>query len=203
MQERIRSVCVQPALRAFLGTLPVTNRIDEAFAPVPFPVYALAVLSNAAAVGGLLAANGVGAVIGTLPDIPASLPVQRGRFLVSVGCFGTAALSRFVMAGLPDLRMAMAITFVFGFASGSLNPIISTAVRDGTPEYLRGRVFGVFSATAFAAAPSGILIAGWLVGVMGLRWTFLAYGALYVGTVVFAGNSRALRDLLSRAPSVP
>jgi len=152
---------------------------------------------------GCLLQNGAGAVIGTLLYIPASLRVRQSRFPVFVGCFGTVALSRFVMAGLPDLWLAMTITFVFGLASGPLNPVISTAVQDATPEYLRGRVFGAFSATAFAAAPLGILIAGWLVGVMGLRWTFLAYGALYVATVVVASRSRALRASLSRVPSVP
>ncbi len=87
-------------------------------------------------------------------------------------------------------------------AGGPLNLIIRTAVQDASAEYLRGRVFGAFSATAFAIAPLGILIAGWRVAVMGLRWTFLAYGALWVRTIVIVGRSRALRASLSRVPSV-
>lgn len=203
MEEGVRFVFGQPTLRALLVILSITNLIDEAFAPVLFPVFALAVLRNPAAVGWLLAANGVGAVIGTLLYIPANAHVQRIRFLVFFGSFGAVALCRLAMVALPDLWLAQAITFVFGFASGPLNPIINTTLQDATPERLRGRVFGAFNATAYGAAPVGIMIAGWLVSVLGLRWTFLAFGTLYVATIAIAGRSRTLRAALSLVPAVP
>ena len=201
MEAGVRFVFGQPVLRALLGTLSMTNLVDEAFAPVLFPVFALAVLGNSADVGWLLAANGVGAVIGTVLYIPAGRRVQHIRWLVFFGCFGVVAVCRFAMAGLPALWLAAAITFIFGVASGPLNPIINTLLQDATPEHLRGRVFGAFSATAYGAAPVGIMIAGWLVGVLGLRWIFLAYGALYIGTIVIAGRSRTLRASLSHVPT--
>jgi MFS family permease len=200
MREGISYIRAKPALRVMLGTLSVTNLIDEAFAPVLFPVYALAVLNDAASLGWLLGANGVGAVIGALLFLPASLRDRHSRFRTFVGCFGVLALSRFVMVGLPGLWLATAITFVFGLASGPVNPIISTAMQEATPEYIRGRVFGAFSAAAYCAAPLGILIAGWLVGLIGLRETFLAYGTLYICTVAIAGRSGALRTSLDGIP---
>jgi MFS family permease len=193
MREGISYIRAKPALRVMLGTLSITNLIDEAFAPVLFPVHALAVLNDAASLGWLLGANGVGAVIGTLLYLPASIRGRWSRFRIFVGCFGVLALSRFVMAGLPNLWLATAITFVFGLASGSVNPTISTAMREATPEYIRRRVFGAFSAAAYGAAALGILVAGWLVGLIGLRETCLAYRTLYVCTVAIASRNGALK----------
>jgi len=201
IEEGVRFVFGQPTLRAFLVILSMTNLIDEAFAPVLFPVFALAVLRKPAAVGWLLAANGVGAVIGTLLYMPASARVHGIRFLVFFGCFGVVALCRLTMVALPDLWLALAMTLVFGFASGPLNPIINTTLQDATPERLRGRVFGAVNATAYGAAPVGIMLAGWLVGVLGLRWTFLTFGTLYFGTIATAGRSSTLRAALSHGPA--
>jgi MFS family permease len=198
MREGLGFIRIERAVLVMLGTLSMTNLIDEAFAPVLFPIYAITVLGDAATVGWLLAANGVGAVIGTLLYIPVGVRVRKSRFLFFVACFAVVALSRFAMTGLPNLWFATAITFVFGLASGPLNPIISTAMQEATPEYLRGRVFGAFSATAYSAAPLGILIAGWLVVVIGLRATFAVYGVMYVCTVAIAAGSSALRAWLDQ-----
>ena len=198
MREGLRFICTERAVLVMLGLLSMTNLIDEAFAPVLLPVYALTVVGDAATVGWLLAANGVGAVAGTLLYIPARLRLGQSRFLIFVICFAIVALSRFAMTGLPNRWFATTITFVFGLASGPLNPIISTAMQEATPKYLRGRVFGAFSATAYSAAPLGILIAGWLVGVIGLRETFAVYGVMYVCAVTIAASSRALRASLDQ-----
>jgi len=96
----------------------------------------------------------------TLFYISASARVQWIRIRVFFGCFGVVAFCRLAMVALPDLWLALAMTFDFGFASGPLNPIINTALQDATPEPLRGRVFGAFNATAYGAVPVGIVIAG-------------------------------------------
>jgi MFS family permease len=204
LREGGRFILRTPLLIAILSVVVVTNFVDDAFTPVLLPVYSRQVLQDSGMVGWLLAANGVGAVTGALVYGPASRRLLANRYTTFVGCFGLVAFARVVMVGLPGLWTVLLLSFLIGVASGPLNPLITTLVQRVTPAELLGRVFGAVMATAFAAAPLGILLSGWLVQTAGLRWALGSFAALYVLLIVYAVTNRPLRGLSeTSAPGDP
>jgi len=63
------------------------------------------------------------------------------------------------------------------------------------PPALRGRVFGLLAAVAWAAIPLGLLASGALLERLGLRATVLLLGGAYLATVATMAVLPALRDL--------
>ncbi|MDQ3658001.1 MAG: MFS transporter [Chloroflexota bacterium] len=56
-----------------------------------------------------------------------------------------------------------------GLFSGPVNPLLVNVRMERIPKELRGRVFATFSGLAGAATPLGMVIAGWLLEVSGVR----------------------------------
>ncbi len=150
-----------------LGLILAMNFIDEAYIPVLLPVYSRDILSD---------------------------PRLAGWLLGAIVCLAALAVTRAGRAGLPNLTGACCMLLAFGRASGPLNPIINTLVQEVTPAALRGRVFGLIGATAYAAAPLGILAASSVVSVWGLHTGLMAFGALYMLVFIAAWHSRSLNE---------
>jgi MFS family permease len=195
LREGLAFVIATPTLGAILAVVVVTNFIDDAFAPVLFPVYATEVAGDPRALGWLLAAGGVGAVIGTFGYAPASRGLLSRRYATFVGCFAIVAIMRATMVLLPDVAVMAVLAFVIGLAAGPLNPLLATVMQEQVPEELRGRVFGLTSAVVFASVPLGVLAAGWSVEAVGLRWSLTWFAVLYLLLVAATLKSRALRGL--------
>ncbi|MDQ0989112.1 MFS transporter [Streptomyces sp. V3I7] len=191
----VRTIPVIGAMTAFVF---VTNFLDDAFTPLMLPVYAKEVLGDGQYLGWLLAASGCGAIAGTF-----LYPVLSRRFLTSrrytlLGCFAVIASLRLLMVLHPGPFLMVAITFVSGLAAGPLNPVLSTVMLERVPEELRGRVFGLSGAVAMAAAPLGILCAGWAVDGIGLTAALGCFGTAYFVLILVSLRSRALRDMDAR-----
>ena len=185
-------------LATMLLIISAMNFIDEAFIPVLLPVYSRDVLSDPRLVGWLLGANGIGAVLGTVLYLILGARLAALQWATFMVCLAVVAAMRLGLAGLPDLAGASVMLFIFGVASGPLNPIINTIVQEVTPPALRGRVFGIMSATAYAAAPIGIMAGGWVVAGWGLRAGLTVFGALYAVVFAVAWSSGSLRQLADR-----
>jgi MFS family permease len=56
-----------------------------------------------------------------------------------------------------------------GLFSGPINPLLVNVRMERIPKELRGRVFATFSGLAGAATPLGMVLAGWLLEVNGVR----------------------------------
>ncbi|MBW4718328.1 MFS transporter [Saccharothrix obliqua] len=195
LRDGFAFVAATPVIGAILAVLVVTNFVDDAFAPVLLPVYATEVAGDVRALGWLLAAGGVGAVIGTLAYAPASRNVLRNRYATFIGCFAAVALLRVLMVYLPGVPAMAALTFLVGLAGGPLNPLLATVMQERVPEGLQGRVFGLTGAVAFASVPLGVLSAGWSVELVGLRYSLLGFAVVYLALVVVALRLKSLREL--------
>ena len=99
--------------------------------------------------------------------------------------------------------MLLAAKTLAGISSGPLNPVIDTVFFERVPDGLRGRVFGVVSASAWLAMPLGVLVAGPAIEWAGLRATLVVTGALYLGVVFAAMKLPSLRGLDDRPPAQP
>lgn len=180
-------------LRALVLTLMVTNLLDAAKTSVVFPVLADEVFESAVALGLIFGFSGGGAVIGALIYgwIGHRLP-RRPVFVLS---FIMLALPSLLLVALPPLWVVLLIQGAGGVAAGPLNPILATVRFERVPAAMRGRVFGMVTAGAYAAMPLGVLIAGFALDGIGLRATFLAVGICYVVTTLTLVINPAIREM--------
>jgi hypothetical protein len=72
---------------------------------------------------------------------------------------------------------------------------VSTVLQGRTPPKLRGRVFGTTTAVGFAAAPLGVLLAGYPVQAIGVQATLVGITAIFLGVAVALAVDRGLREL--------
>ena len=138
------------------------------------------------ALGLLLTAMSAGMVVGTLLyGLVGHRVHRRTAILVALG--GTA-LPLVVMATVPPLPWMLALGFMSGLLFGPVNPVINVVMQERSPERMRGRVLGVFTSSAYAAGPLGLLLAGPLVDHLGVKGAFmtLALALTVVGLATIA-----------------
>jgi len=135
---------------------------------VLLPAFAADVLhTGEVGLGGLNAAIGAGALIGSLTVATFSHHPNRGAFLVA-GCLlypGMLigfALSRYLVLSYACLALA-------GWAIVVQNANINTVIQASVPDQLRGRVMAVYMLTMWGATPFGSLQAGTIAQVFGPR----------------------------------
>ncbi|MFD8817672.1 MFS transporter [Streptomyces sp. NPDC059627] len=192
LREGFALLRTMPVISAMTAFVIVTNFLDDAFTPLFLPVYAQRVLHSGAAMGWFLGAVGVGSVVGTLLYGPLSRTVLSHRRLTLFGCFAVVAVLRAMLAFEPGAVGVTAICFLVGVAGGPLNPMLSTIMLERVPEQLRGRVFGLTGAMALTSAPLGVLTAGWLVDVAGLRGPMLCFSLVYLVLIAVSWRRPAL-----------
>ncbi|MFB7496721.1 MFS transporter [Streptomyces sp. NPDC056161] len=193
--EGARYILRTPVLAAIISVVVCTNFLDDALTPVVLPVYSSELLGGERAVGLLLAANGIGAVVGSFAYAPASRRLLANRWGTFVGCFALICAARLVMVAEPGLWIMLVVSFAIGLASGPVNPLVTGVVERSTPPDMLGRVWGAVMAMAFAAAPVGIFATGWLAQNIGLRATLGIFGGLYVVLICYVLMNRPLRGL--------
>ncbi|MEW2377027.1 MFS transporter [Micromonospora sp. NPDC047812] len=156
-----------------------------------------------ARLGAILMAMSAGGVVGALASGAAGRRIRRRTLMVTaLVVIGVALVG---LATLPPFPAMIGFAVAIGLAYGPVNPLSNYAMQTRTPERLRGRVVGVMTSFAYAAGPAGYLLAGPLVGWLGLRTTFLVLaGALLVAalTAVPLPSLRAL-DEPPRYPPAP
>jgi MFS family permease len=160
---------------------------------IALPVLAHDVYESALSLGLMTAAGGAGSVIGALAF--AAIGHRLSRRAVFTWGFILVTVSFPVAAFFPPLMVLLVAKTISGFASGPLNPVIDTVFMERVPAGMRGRVFGVTQAAAWVAIPLGVLVAGAVIELIGLRATLLLSGAAYLTITIGARFSTALRDL--------
>ena len=149
------------------------------------PVFALAVLDRGAVgLGLLLAASGVGAVIGTL-FIAAVSETNRKALLQSIlgGIFGAGLIAFTIVAAHGWFIWSLVALLVVGFAGDSYLALNSTLLVLNTDRKMYGRVMSMYLMTQ-SIRPISVLPMSALVDVYGAPATV---GAAGIFTVVFIG----------------
>jgi len=182
--EGARFVVRDPLMRLIVALVLVTNLLDAARGSTLLPLYANDRLGGAAALGLLVATMGGCALAG---NVAFGFVAHRvPRRLTFVACFtlagGPSSLAFALGAPLPVLVAATALS---GLAAGALNPILGTVQLERTPEHLRGRVFGLVTAGAWAGIPAGALLGGVAADTIGLTVAFGIVAVVYT-TVTLA-----------------
>ena len=177
---------------ALVLTVMITNLLDAVFT-IAVPFMALELYDSSIALGLLAAASGGGAVLGA--SVYGAIGSRTSRRAVFIPGFVVVAVRSLLLATLPPLPIAIAVQVIAGIGAGPLNPIMSAIEFERVPERMRGRVFGAIQAGAWTAMPIGVLIGGYLLEGIGLRWTLIATGICYVATTLTLTVNPALRDM--------
>ncbi len=160
--------------------LSLSNMVSAGLFGVIFPYYAEDVLESSTALGAVLAAVGVGLLIGsTLWGVVAGRLPRRA---VWVTAFITAPLTPWVLLTEPAVIPLAIVSAVTALLGGALNPMMVTIRVERSTPAIRGRVFATYSTIAMVTQPIGYLGVGPLIDIFGFWAGVLAVAV--VGQVV-------------------
>lgn len=154
------------------------NALAGALFAVILPIYARDRFGNATAFGLMSAGEGAGALAGAL--LYGVVGHRLPRRPTYAGCFALAGGALVVLVDTPGLAVTVAVLAVMGLALAPLNPLVVTLLQERIPAESRGQVFGAILAVSNAAAPLGILVAGYVADVIGLGAMLATIAALLV-----------------------
>ena len=145
------------------------------------PVFAEEIYEVAAAgLGLLVAANGVGAMVGALAIASLGDFPRKGRlFLGATAGFGVLLA---IFAGLDQFVFGVALMFLVGIAGAGFGVLQSTLILLLSPEEMRGRVTGVLM-LSIGVLPFSLLAQGAAAAQFGVATTTLAAGLLLVASI--------------------
>jgi MFS family permease len=155
---------------------------------VLLPVLAKKTLSAGPQTFGIvMACFGAGALVGSL--VAATLGRTRWRFMLgAIAVFGACEL---VIAPLHNVVAVCALLFVCGVCFTTYTASSSAAVQLETPDYIRGRVLGIYYYAWTGPLPLASPLIGWLCDVGGTELAFLFGGVLAL--VATAGGALAVK----------
>jgi MFS family permease len=174
----LRFVSRDPLMRLIVALVLVTNLLDAARGSALLPLYASDRLGGAAALAVLVATMGACALAGNvLFGFVAHRVPRRVTFAICFALAGGPSSAAFAL-GAP-FPVLVAMTAVSGLAAGSINPILGTVELERVPEHMRGRVFGLINAGAWAGVPFGALLGGIAADTIGLTAAFAIVAVVY------------------------
>ncbi|MGD8453911.1 MAG: MFS transporter [Phycisphaerae bacterium] len=182
-------------IRAILLLMALTSLVGMPYA-VLMPVFARTVLHGGAiTLGFLMAAAGVGALLGALWLAMRESVLGLGRLIAAGGIVAGIALVAFGLSS--TLWLSLPILLVIGVAlmvqSAACNTIVQTIVDDAT----RGRVMGFFAMAFLGTMPFGNLLAGTLARHVGAPRTVMLGGCVCIlAATIFARLLPGLRELI-------
>lgn len=177
LMEGLRFLLQDRLLLGMVSLIAVTNLLDEAFSSVLLPVWARTRVHDAAAMGAVGGAGGLGLLGGVLlgawlgPRLPRHTTFATGYLL---GAFPPFV----VLAFTTSLSVVLPVMVFSGIAGGVLNPINGAVLYERVPPHLQARVLGAVKASAWVGIPFGSLIGGALTAGAGLTAALLGCGAV-------------------------
>jgi MFS family permease len=187
MRRALRFVRHDPQLRAVLGVVTVISTIGFNF-HVLVPLLAADTLHVGPEGFGLLSASfGLGALVGAL--VTASFRGASWRlFATGATGFGVLALA---LAPVDEAAIAGILLFAVGISFTLFTANANALVQLGAPDYLRGRLIGLYLFAFVGLAPVGGLLTGWLADLGGTQLAFAVAGATSLVTIAVASLLRA------------
>lgn len=148
--------------------------------------------TGASGYGGLIAAFGAGALLGTV--VAAQARPARRPAIVASAAFATQAV---FLAVIPYLGGALPAGFAlaaFGALNGFGNVVSITAFQRWAPPALLGRLMGLLLLAGFGVFPISVLLGGWVVHALGAAAFFPIAAAMLLVPILAGLTQRAWRD---------
>jgi MFS family permease len=186
----IRYVLETPPVRTMTLLVAVSSLFGFSYA-VLLPAFAVDMLHvGEAGLGGLNAATGVGALVGSLIVASMGSFHRKGLLLTAGSLIFPATLLFFAFSR--SFWLSSALLSVIGLAFVTQNALCNTLIQSIVPDSLRGRVMGVYMLMFFGTTPFGALQAGTVAQALGPTMG-VAVGAgitlAFAITVLFAAPS--------------
>ena len=159
VRDGLKYVITNPEVRILIATLFVITVFGFGFVTL-IPAWAVVVLGgNAATNGFLLAARGVGSLIGSLTVAA----MGRIKFRGKVWTINSLLLPilMIIFAYMHLLIPSMVAMAFVGFATMMILNVSNSMVQTRIADEMRGRVMGIYTFFFFGAFPLGSLISGW------------------------------------------
>ena len=149
------------------------------------PIYAKDILHGGAkALGLLMSAAGVGAVLGALQFAARTQYKGLTRWLATTCTVCGIALM--VIAAARTFWLCAVVLFVVGFAATSQMAATNTMIQRRVPDEMRSRLMAVYATMFMGVQPIGALIAGGVAKHLGAPYTLMAFGSIVlIGCMVF------------------
>ena len=198
--EGMRWLWNHKVLRILSATAGLSNLLATATLSV-FVLYAQDILGvDDVGFGLILAAAGVGGIVGALLAHRVEAAIGAGRLLVA-SVFGMAIAALVLSVSSSPWLAAIAFA-VDGFVIGNWNVVVVSLRQALTPDDLRGRVAADARVVAFGALPIGAAVGGILAATAGIRAPFiLAAGAFALAAIAISRsiNNRLIEELRAEA----
>ena len=197
MRRAFSHVWRDPQLRLILSVVTVVATVGFNF-HVLVPLLAADTLHvGPEGFGFLSAAFGLGALVGALAAATFREASWR-LFALGAGMFGVLALA---LAPVQNPYVAGTLLVGIGIAFTLFTANANALVQLAAPDYLRGRLIGIYLFAFLGLAPVGGLLAGWLAELGGTSLAFAVAGATSLAAILVANawRSRALAFKLSDA----
>jgi MFS family permease len=185
--DGLRFVARDSVVTGFLFITMVGNLIMAALAPVILPVYARQVFDSPRLLGFMIAAYGVGGLIGT--SIFGALGSRLSRRRVWTIALIGMPLAAAAIALLPPLVVLLLALAALGACPGTIVPLRNTVLQERTPPAMRGRLFSTLQAAQLTVVPFGLLATGLLLDAAGLAPALVLFAA---GLALFSTASLLL-----------
>ncbi|HZR39873.1 MAG TPA: MFS transporter, partial [Ktedonobacteraceae bacterium] len=191
--EGVRFIRHNLVILSIVVTVMITNLLDAALFSVIEPAYIKQLFNSAIPFGLLIAALGGSAFVGTLIFSAIGHRLPR-RLTFGIG-FTIGGAVRFWILLIPILPLLIAWHIIAGLAIAPLNPLINTFKQENTPIEMRARVFGTIGAGAMIGVPLGTFTAGYMAAWIGLQWSLIVMGAVYLLTTLSLLVNPALKAM--------
>jgi MFS family permease len=161
------------------------------------PIYAHDILHGGArALGLLMSAAGVGAVLGALQFAARTNYTGLARWIATT-CT-VCAVGLIVMSHASSFWLCATVLFIVGFAATSQMAATNTIIQQRVPDELRSRLMAVYATMFMGVQPIGALLAGGVAKRIGTPNTVLLFGSLVLAGCLFFIWRVAVR--VGRAP---
>jgi len=199
LKEGFRFVIHDPLMRLIVALVLITNLLDAARGSALLPLYAHDRLGGAAALGLLVAVMSGCALAGNIAFgfIAHRMP-RRVTLAVCFALAGGPSSAAFAL-GAP-MPILIGMTALAGFAAGALNPILGAVELERVPVHMRGRVFGLINAGAWAGVPFGALLGGIAADTIGLSIAFGVVAIVYTAVTLTPLSGGAWKQMERMSP---
>lgn len=175
MGEGFAHVRADPPTFNMISLLALASLFISPFFMILMPLYSRHALGiNPSQHGILMAASGVGALIGSMRLLAVA---QRHRMAYLRIAAGLAALAMLLLAAASGLAMALPAMILLTIGTSTIFGLANTIVQERAPDYVRGRISAIVGLSFFGVLPFAGLLASRLADFAGLR-TAMITGAL-------------------------
>ena len=193
----LRYVASMPTIRRILIVMAVIGTLSYEF-QVSLPLLAQQTFAGGAAdYAALLAAMGIGSVMGGL-FMATRERVTSSEFVISAALFGLAMCATAVM---PALSYAVIGMVLVGFFSINLTSVGNTIVQLESASYIRGRVMALWTMALFGSTLIGAPLIGLVGEYAGARWSIALGGMAAVLAAGIGAVPLIRKDKLQSVPA--